>query len=75
MNYYSILGVTPSASKAEIKKKYDERALEMFRDELYNQGRFSPLSRLALENAFRVLSDPIKRRDYDQSLQNKESNK
>jgi molecular chaperone DnaJ len=64
MNYYVILGVSPDATDCQIKSAYRERVKE-FHPDYYgkNTGPF-----LAIQEAYSVLSDPARRRNYDHSL-------
>ena len=65
-DFYKILGVPRSANEKQIKKAYRKKALEWHPDKhVDNQeeanDRFSEIN-----NAYEVLSDPAKRREYDQ---------
>lgn len=63
-DYYSILGVAPTASKEEIKKSYRRLARKYHPDvskEKDAEARFK-----ALGEAYEVLSDAGKRAEYDQ---------
>ena len=60
-NYYVILGVGTSASSAEIKAAFRRRAREFHPDTSgLESGPF-----LEVQEAYGVLSDPERRRDYD----------
>lgn len=65
-DYYKILEVHPEASLEVIKKAYQTLALRYHPDrhisakKLWAEGKFKELS-----EAYQVLTDPIKRRDYD----------
>lgn len=68
-NPYSILGVSPTATTEEIRKAY--RALAMRHHPDRNEhagaaGRFN-----AIKTAYELLSDPKKRAEYNQSLNNR----
>lgn len=60
-NYYLILGITSDANLAEIKAAFRRRAMELHPD---HSGLESGPFLEALE-AYGVLSDPVRRRDYD----------
>jgi DnaJ-related protein SCJ1 len=63
--YYDILGVSASASQAEIKKAYRKMSVQLHPDQ--NQDDPDANDKFAkLANAYEVLSDPEKRRKYDQ---------
>ena len=65
MDYYSELGVNKSASEAEIKKAYRKLAVEYHPDK--NQGNKDAEEKFKkISEAYQVLSDEKKRREYDQ---------
>lgn len=64
-NYYDILGVERSASADDIKRAYRRKALELHPDR--NPDRADAEEHFKeLSQAYSVLSDPEKRRRYDQ---------
>ena len=64
MGYYETLGVPKNASNSEIKKKYRELARELHPD--LNQGDKSASDHFKkINDAYDVLSDEKKRKDYD----------
>ncbi|XP_078382889.1 dnaJ homolog subfamily B member 14-like [Oculina patagonica] len=63
-DYYEILGVSKEATEAELKKSYKKLALQFHPDKNRAPGAAEAFK--AIGNAFAVLSDPEKRRRYDQ---------
>src|ERR1041384_8371372 len=61
-NYYVILGVATGATLEEIKTAFRRRALELHPDTSGLQSE--PF--LEVQEAYRVLSDPVRRRRYDE---------
>ena len=69
-DYYSILGIKKGAPltgelKMEMKKTYQKLALEYHPDKNKSEGAMEKFKRI--KTAFEVLSDPQKKRVYDQS--------
>jgi curved DNA-binding protein CbpA len=63
-DYYEVLGIEPSASAEEIRKAYRKRAFQCHPD----RNRKSEEAHEEMEElneAYAILSDPIKRREYD----------
>jgi len=63
-DYYDILGVSKSASPADIKKAYRQKALEFHPDR--NKSPNADKEFKQVNQAYEVLSDPQKRKTYDQ---------
>jgi DnaJ-class molecular chaperone len=63
-NYYSILGVGENAESQEIKEAFRKLALKYHPDR--NQGKLEAQAKMQrINEAYAVLSDPDKRRQYD----------
>lgn len=60
MGHYDVLGVRPDATPAEVRRAYLDRAREHHPDA---GGR--PEAMTAVNEAWAVLSDPVRRRRYD----------
>ncbi|KAH9501858.1 DnaJ (Hsp40), sub B, member 12 [Dermatophagoides farinae] len=63
-DYYEILSVSKQATEKEIKTQYRKLALQFHPDKNKEPGAAEAFK--AIGNAFAVLSDPDKRRKYDQ---------
>jgi molecular chaperone DnaJ len=64
-DYYELLGISRSASADEIKKAYRQMALKFHPDKNPNNKEAEDRFKEAAE-AYEVLSDPAKRKQYDQ---------
>jgi curved DNA-binding protein CbpA len=63
-DYYEVLGVAPSASAEEIRRAYHMLAFRCHPDR--NQGGDEANKEMQeLNEAYAILSDPIRRREYD----------
>jgi curved DNA-binding protein CbpA len=63
-DYYEILGIVPSASVEEIRRAYHRRAFQCHPDRNQKSKRAHEKMR-EINEAYAMLSDPIKRREYD----------
>jgi curved DNA-binding protein CbpA len=68
-NLYNILGVAPTATAEEIKKAYRSLAMRHHPDRSTHAG--SEMRFNAIKTAYELLSDPRKRAEYNQSLNNR----
>ncbi len=62
-DYYTILGIPPTASAPEIKKAYKEKALKYHPDVYHSENAIVAFQ--LLNEAYRTLVDPALRRRYD----------
>jgi len=64
LDHYEVLGVAPSSTSEEIKEAYRKLAFRYHPDR--NQASEDAIKRMAeLNEAYAVLSDPVRRREYD----------
>lgn len=63
-DYYEILGISQDCSEDDLKKAYKKMALKFHPDKNHAPGATEAFK--AIGNAFAVLSDPVKRKRYDQ---------
>ena len=64
-NHYAVLGVDSDALASAIKNAYRKKASEFHPDK--NAASDAALKFRAIQEAYDLLSDPIKRRDYDEN--------
>jgi curved DNA-binding protein len=65
-DYYDILGVTRNASDTEIKKAYRKLAMQYHPDRNPGKQKWANEKFKEINEAYGVLGDPQKRRQYDQ---------
>ena len=66
VDYYEVLGIKENASLAEIKKSFREKAKKIHPDtEAGKEGSDEEIKRLLA--AYSILSNPTKRREYEQT--------
>jgi curved DNA-binding protein CbpA len=63
-DYYEVLGIAPSASTEEIREAYHKRAFQCHPDR-HQESEEANKKMQQLNEAYAILSDPIKRREYD----------
>ncbi|WP_370897867.1 J domain-containing protein [Chryseobacterium gossypii] len=67
-DYYYFLGISQDASDEDIKKAYRKLSLKYHPDKNDNDDFFADRFR-EIQEAYETLSDPAKRRTYDQNLE------
>ena len=66
LNYYTVLGITKDANEEEIKKAYKKLAMKYHPDKnLDGEKESAEIEFKKISEAYSVLGDPIKRRNYD----------
>ena len=65
-NHYNTLGIAPNATEDEIKKIYRSLAMRFHPDR--NQAPGAEARFKAITKAYEILSDPVKREEYNQSV-------
>lgn len=65
-DHYQRLGVPPRASTQDIQKAYRKLAKQLHPDVQATRGQDTTAEFQLLNDAYAVLSDPLKRREYDQ---------
>lgn len=68
-DYYKILHIAPDASDEEIEKAHELLSDEHRPQEHYPEGSFTVRYYNEVQEAYKVLSDPIKRKAYDRELE------
>jgi DnaJ-domain-containing protein 1 len=69
LDYYTLLGVSPGAATAEIKKAFRKKAYKVHPD-TSSQGHGDSEKFVELNTAYQTLRDPVLRKHYNLSRQN-----
>lgn len=64
-DFYSVLGIQRNAGEEEIKKAYRKLAMKWHPDKNPNNSEQATEKFKLISEAYEVLSDPVKRRQYD----------
>jgi len=64
-DYYEVLGVSRGSAEADIKRAYKKMALKWHPDKNPEQKELAQQEFISVQQAYEVLSDPAKRRRYD----------
>ncbi|UTX49925.1 J domain-containing protein [Chryseobacterium sp. MA9] len=67
-DYYYFLGISQDASEEDVKKAYRKLSLKYHPDKNDNDDFFADRFR-EIQEAYETLSDPVRRRAYDQNLE------
>ncbi|KAJ9589007.1 hypothetical protein L9F63_017702 [Diploptera punctata] len=70
--YYEILGCDRNATYEELKRRYQELVLIHHPDKQVHNLGFSNNTFMKIDEAWKVLKDPEKKRDYDTQLKHEE---
>lgn len=62
-DYYKLMGLETNATEADIKKAYRKLALKLHPDSSEDKNSHKEFSEL--QEAYKILSNPVKRREYD----------
>lgn len=68
-DYYKILHIAPNASEEEIEKAHKQLSDEYQPQEHYPEGSFTVRYYKEVQEAYKVLSNPIERKAYDRELE------
>jgi len=71
-SYYEILGCDVRATYEELKKAYYDLVLKHHPDKKSNSSDEDPEAFQSIDEAWKTLRDPEKRRSYDEALKQKE---